>query len=206
VITGLTPRRRPGRSALRAHVRSRRQLGDLGDTYSVEQLSAAAAQVIASEGALWDAVQTYAQAYKLIAPALERAQKFAAVAATMRELAPGKLAEIRAIVAAITVVRNRAKVGYSNTPNAAYPDREDARGVTGAALHWLYSGVAANELANSNARVEFVRALYAAPGNALTDLLHLPSWALPVAVGVVGLVVLGHLTGAIRAFLPVNAR
>ena len=175
----------------------------MGD-YTTGNLGADFEAKIAEKSFQWDAPLTNAAAYKVLAEDLARAQTFQATAETMRNLQPGKLAEIRTIVAGLQAVRNKAKVAYSNLPNEPFAYRDDARTVTVAPLQWL-AAVAGHELTTSYDRVALVKSLYEAPKKFFDWTLGLPAWAVPVALGVVGLVVLGHVTGTLKALLPARS-
>jgi hypothetical protein len=175
----------------------------MGD-YTTGDLSTDFERLIADKSAQWDEPVTNAQAYKILAPDLARAQTFAATAETMRNLQPGQLAAIRSIVAALQVVRNRAKLAYDGTPNEPFAYRDDARVASVAPLRWL-AQVAGHELTSSNDRVQLVRDLWAAPKKAFDWALGLPPWVVPVALGVVGLIVLGQVTGTLKALIPARS-
>lgn len=185
------------------HARAR-QLGDLGDGVTPAKLGTDFEGVIAAKSAQWDRTLTNAAAYKILADDLARAQTFKATAATMNNLLPGQLGAITSMVGALQAVRNKAKLAYDSFPNEPFAFNEDARAATVAPLQWL-AAVAGHELASSNDRVQLVKDLMAAPKNALASVLGLPSWAIPVALAVGGLVLLGHVTGTIKALLPARA-
>lgn len=178
-------------------------LAGMGDV-TPERLKGEWERVYREASAKFGKPLTYAQLYKELAPHLERTNRNVGIAKTMK-LRPGQLAELVAAAARLQTVRNKAKVGYANTPNKLAGDLQaEAREAVLAPLRWLAS-LTGTALASSNARVELVKGLTKKAINAPGDILAwaaeqakkplkelgLPGWLLPVGLVVVGLVLVG---------------
>jgi hypothetical protein len=171
-------------------------LAGIGD-YTPEKLAADINQVIEELQARLKAEQTNGALSRLLDVELTRAHAFQST-----NLSPNTLA-VR--VAALQRIRDETHLAYAKVPASAAPiaRREAASQAAGDVLRW-YAAVTGQVLRASNARAATVKdaaqALADAPKNLigwLLESLGLPRWALPVAIVVVGLVVLQSATGAL---------
>lgn len=183
----------------------------MGEGLTPEELGGSFQRIADGVAAKFTAGMTNMALYKAVQPELDRADKFVAIARTMRNLTPGRLDELLSAVSRLRGVRNRAKVRYANTPNnlASGDDVTEARSAAIGPIRWV-AAIAGQTLTASNARAEFVRTALknakAAPGDALAwgldsiaRALHVPTWLIPVAaVSLVGLYVAPFAARQIR--------
>jgi hypothetical protein len=170
---------------------------------------------IAKARAAFDAADTNAKHYKVLAPYLAIASRnLGLVKDGTVTTSAGVRANLETIEGRLRTLRNDAKVRYVNAPNDPPPDRAEAVAAVVDSINWV-AVVVGGALASSDAKATLVKNLAhkLTPSGILEEAgdildtarkqaekaLGLPPWALPVALGAVGLVLLVNLAGGVRA-------
>ncbi len=178
-------------------------------------LRAAFDDSIAKARAAFADATTNAAHYKAIQPFLDiAARNLAWVRDGTVKVTDAERAELERLEGTLRTLRNAAKVRYANAPNDAPPDRVEAVAAVVASIEWV-ARIMGTTLASSDAKAALVKniAHHLTPTGILEDAgaavktavdqvagaLHVPTWAIPVGLGAVGLVLLVNLAGGLRA-------
>lgn len=138
--------------------------------------------------------------------------KFLNTAKTMRNLEPGRLAEIERATLNLLELRSLYRLRAQKTPQKVEVPPAEVRAAVAAPVRWL-SAVAKRELKASNARAETVKKLARgaanAPGKGLDWLLSnlakglgVPQWVLPAAGGLLVLGVVAYAANTAKGLIP----
>jgi len=196
-----------------------RELSGLGEITAAD-LTEMGNKGIAKKSAMFDAFLTNASLYKILQPELDYAQNLLDAATTASDrwfnqitgMAPDVIS-LGMYVSTLRTLRNQAKVAYANNPNDASPIVEPSRQAVLNIYRWgLGFTTSALNTSNKNAQwfidapVNLVKYVVKGAGEVVAEAaqsLGLPKWAIPVALGTLGVVAIGQLTGGIGSLSSV---
>ena len=192
-------------------------LAGFGDV-TQEGLRAAFDKTIAGMRAQFEAAANTSMYYKAIAPWLAKTTRnLVYITDGTVHVSDSEREDLTGIEARLRALRNAAKLLYDGGPNDPPPDIEEAIAAVAASINWA-AALMGSTLASGETKAAIVKnlahkltptgileeagALVSTAVKQAAGALSLPTWAIPLGVGVLALVLIANLSGSLKALIP----